>query len=86
LLTYLGVVYEIPVLFLFGAFVNVIAECANLILIWGANNDKVVDGAEPKYGYMGHTFNIFLSIIGMAFGTTRGAPIEDAYDLPSEDV
>lgn len=78
--------YEIPALFIFGAFVNFIAEFANLIFILVANNDKVVDGAEPKYGYMGHSFNIFLSIIGMAFGTTRGAPIEDEDDLPSEDV
>jgi hypothetical protein len=33
LLTYLGAVYDIPGLFLFGTIVNVIGECANLIFI-----------------------------------------------------
>ena len=78
LLTYfLGVVFESSGLFLWGTIVNSIGEIANLFFIYSANKEKVVDAAKPSYGYIGHGFNLFLSLAVMWANAADGsAPSE----------
>jgi hypothetical protein len=77
LITWFGALLGMPTLFIYGTYLNIIGEGVNLYFIYAANNSLVVDAAKPLYGYIGHGFNLFLSIAVMAFNSNGSAPIED---------
>ena len=84
LVTYLGALLDMPALFIYGTYLNILGEAANLYLIYAANKDLVVDAAKPLYGYIGHSLNLILSL-AVAAGGSGSSEVEEEDGEDSED-